>query len=208
MGLRWLRSALPPGSGRATLCHGDYRFANILWVGPEEIGGVLDWERAWIGDPMADVAFTRQFSGWCAVEGDAVRAYEEVSGIEVDEDRVAYGLRFERVRAYLSPLRLMRAVHEGRVHDRRLVEIAEAGEAGMWELVAWGTDGALPALRGELPPPDGPDWTASLTDPAVRDHFATYPRPPAVDPSDDADVAAAVRSWADRPLMRRKRPWR
>jgi aminoglycoside phosphotransferase (APT) family kinase protein len=208
IGLRWLRARLPSGSGRAVLCHGDYRFANISWTGPGEMGAVLDWERAWVGDPMADIAFTRQFSGWCAVDGDAVDAYEETSGIVVDEHRVAYGLRFERVRAYLSPLRLMRAIAEGRVDDPRLAAIAEAGEAGIWELVAWGDGSYLPPLEGELPPVEGPDWSAGLEEAGLRAHFDAHPRPAPVDPGDDAAVAAAVRSWSERPAMRRRRTWR
>ncbi len=157
---------------------------------------------------MADVAFTRQFSGWCAVDGDAVSVYEEASGIDVDEPRVAFGLRFERVRAYLSPLRLMRAIAEGRVSDPRLVAIAEAGEAGMWELTAWAEESYLPPLDEPLPPLDGPDWTAGIADDTVRAHFAAHPRPGPVDPADAEAVAAAVRSWSERPLLRGRRTWR
>ena len=63
IGLRWLLSNLPQGTEAPVLCHGDFRLNNILWTGPGRIGAVLDWERAWAGDPLCDVAFTRQFLG-------------------------------------------------------------------------------------------------------------------------------------------------
>ncbi|GIU93386.1 MAG: hypothetical protein KatS3mg011_2292 [Acidimicrobiia bacterium] len=113
-GLAWLESHLPDVPEPAVLCHGDYRFPNLTWTAPGVVGAVLDWERAWSGDPMADVAFSRLFSGWCAVAGDSVAAYEGAAERPVDESRVGFALRFERVRAYLSPLRLMRAIHEGK----------------------------------------------------------------------------------------------
>lgn len=207
VGLRWLRARLPAGRGPAVLCHGDYRFANISWTAPGSLGGVLDWERAWVGDPMCDLAFTRQFSGWCAIDADAVAIYEDAADITVEGHRVDYGLRFERVRAYLSPLRLMRAFAEGRVDDPRLVTIAEAGEAGMWDLVAWGSDTYLPPLEGDHPLVEGLDWTAGITDPEAREHFDRHPRPAPPDSSDALAISEAVQSWSERPLLRRRRPW-
>ena len=45
----------------ASICHGDYRVANVMF-GPGEprVTGVLDWELATIGHPLADVAFNLQ----------------------------------------------------------------------------------------------------------------------------------------------------
>ena len=196
VGLGWLHANLTVSDDRAVRCHGDFRFANLLWTGPGELGAVLDWERCWIGDPMADVAFTRQFSGWCAVDGDVIAAYEQASGIRVDEARVAYGLRFERVRAYLSALRVMRAVVEGRVTDLRLAHIAEAGEAGMWELTEWDAEPMVFDL-----PDSGPDWIGALPD------LDAAPRPVCLDPDDPDEVRRTAFAWRDRPLRKNRRTW-
>ena len=44
-----------PYRGRASLLHGDYWPANIVWR-DERIAAVIDWEDAAIGDPLSDVA--------------------------------------------------------------------------------------------------------------------------------------------------------
>ena len=142
VGLRWLLTHLPDSDEPPTYCHGDYRFGNLAWTAPGELGAVLDWERAWCGDPMADVAFTRIYSGWCAVDGAAVPAY----GRPVDEGRVAYGLRFERVRSYTSSMLGARAYRDGRSADQRLLGIGAAGEKGMLGLLDWVAEGELVPL--------------------------------------------------------------
>jgi aminoglycoside phosphotransferase (APT) family kinase protein len=45
---------LDPSSGAAVLCHGDYKPTNLLSRG-DGISGVLDWEFAWSGTPLADL---------------------------------------------------------------------------------------------------------------------------------------------------------
>jgi aminoglycoside phosphotransferase (APT) family kinase protein len=211
-GIRWLQEHLPSSDAPAVLCHGDFRFANIMWSAPGQISGVLDWERSWTGDPMSDIAFTRQFSGWCAVDGDVMEAYEQASGIEVDEERVAYGLRFERVRAYLSPLRLMKAIFEGRVTDPRLIDIAEAGEAGMWELLeipdirSQTSDRSISHLAPHISHP-AVDWTRGIEDTEIRAHFEAHPRPVCVDPDDPDEVARVAKEWRERPLRKNRRTW-
>jgi aminoglycoside phosphotransferase (APT) family kinase protein len=58
--MAWLARHLPPECARPGIVHGDFKFDNVL-VGendPTEIVGVLDWEMATIGDPMADLAYT------------------------------------------------------------------------------------------------------------------------------------------------------
>lgn len=53
----WLADNLPAQS-RTTVVHGDYRLGNLL-VSPDptRITGVLDWEMATLGDPLADLGF-------------------------------------------------------------------------------------------------------------------------------------------------------
>ncbi|HEX2912090.1 MAG TPA: phosphotransferase family protein [Chloroflexia bacterium] len=54
----WLRLNLPE-SPPATLVHGDYRIDNVIYTAepPAQILGVLDWEMATIGDPLADLGY-------------------------------------------------------------------------------------------------------------------------------------------------------
>ncbi|ADB49268.1 phosphotransferase family protein [Conexibacter woesei] len=54
----WLEAALPRHSD-ATLVHGDFRLGNVLFApeSPARLAGILDWEMATIGDPLADVGY-------------------------------------------------------------------------------------------------------------------------------------------------------
>lgn len=79
-----------PAGAPLVLCHGDYRLPNLKWRGGE-IVAVLDWELARVGDPMADLAFTQTVgAGVCAIHGPLAEAYWQISGIAVDEARLAY----------------------------------------------------------------------------------------------------------------------
>lgn len=54
----WLRENVPSASA-TTLVHGDYRPSNVLFAGTErpEISGVLDWETAFLGDPLTELGY-------------------------------------------------------------------------------------------------------------------------------------------------------
>ncbi|HWD03139.1 MAG TPA: phosphotransferase family protein [Amycolatopsis sp.] len=45
-----------PGSGPATIVHGDYRLDNVLVDADDRITAVLDWEMSTLGDPLTDLA--------------------------------------------------------------------------------------------------------------------------------------------------------
>jgi aminoglycoside phosphotransferase (APT) family kinase protein len=61
LALRWLADSAPPDVP-ATLVHGDFRNGNLMvdLAGDGRLVGVLDWELAHLGDPMADL-------GWLGV---------------------------------------------------------------------------------------------------------------------------------------------
>ena len=167
IGLRWLRTHLPASSDPPALCHGDFRFQNLRWQGPGELSGILDWERAWVGDPMVDIAFGRRFSGWCAVDGEVEADYLAAGGRSIDEGRVAYGLRFERFRSYTSSWRGGAALREGRSDNLALFGIAEAGDRGVWGLRHWLRPDEPLAPAGDglpigSPPTLEPTWLAEL----------------------------------------------
>lgn len=80
------------------IVHGDYRFGNLLWQ-DTRIAAVVDWERAMLGDPMADIGFicmplSRRVEP--ELMGKALRfdalaeRYEKGAGRAVDIGRVQY----------------------------------------------------------------------------------------------------------------------
>ena len=46
-----------PAQARTAIVHGDYRIDNVLFDGDGTLTGVLDWELATIGDPLADFSY-------------------------------------------------------------------------------------------------------------------------------------------------------
>ena len=150
--MRWLARHRPSSGDPPALCHGDFRPANVLWTAPGTIGGIIDWERAWVGDPLCDVAFSMHLGGWGAIEGEAVATYRAAGGAEIEPERLRYALRFERLRSILSGMQGLAALAAGRADDPRLTGIGAAAQAGAWELVAWLEPG-LPPLGDVLAPP-------------------------------------------------------
>ena len=136
--IAWL-DARRPRCPRLTLVHDDYRMGNFVWR-DGRIAAVLDWERTFIGDPMADVAFSRLegLAGWCRVDGDAATRYVERSGIAIDEERVAFYGILEQLKATLVGLTGLKAFAEGRTADLRLVQIGR------------GAHQAIPALADAI----------------------------------------------------------
>lgn len=59
LAFRWLRDHLPEAPERMALIHGDFRHGNLM-VDEKGLVAVLDWELAFLGDPMADL-------GWLCV---------------------------------------------------------------------------------------------------------------------------------------------
>jgi aminoglycoside phosphotransferase (APT) family kinase protein len=72
----WLE-ANRPDTQRTTVVHGDYKLDNVVYDGtPPELAGVLDWEMATLGDPLADLGYMLVF--W-REDGDPT---EDLLGIE------------------------------------------------------------------------------------------------------------------------------
>lgn len=113
-----------PRCPRLALIHNDYRMGNFVWR-DGRIQAVLDWERVFIGDPMADVAFTRiaELAGWCSITGDMAARYATRSGNAIDEERVKFWGLLETLKADLVGLTGLRVFADGRSSDLRLLQI-------------------------------------------------------------------------------------
>jgi aminoglycoside phosphotransferase (APT) family kinase protein len=62
-----------PNRNRSVLLHGDYWPGNILWH-KSRLAGIIDWEDAHVGDPLADLAISRLEILW-AFDMDAMRTF-------------------------------------------------------------------------------------------------------------------------------------
>ncbi|MBK9123887.1 MAG: phosphotransferase [Chloroflexi bacterium] len=70
-----------PARNRETILHGDYWIGNLIWEG-DQLAGVVDWEDAAFGDPLADLAIARLELLW-AFGDDALRAFTKVYAAEM-----------------------------------------------------------------------------------------------------------------------------
>jgi aminoglycoside phosphotransferase (APT) family kinase protein len=65
----WLQ-AFEPRPQVAAFLHNDYKFDNVVWTHDlTQIVGVLDWEMATVGDPLADLGAALAY--WCTAEAGA-----------------------------------------------------------------------------------------------------------------------------------------
>ncbi len=134
--LAWLDERRPVSS-RLSLIHNDYRMGNFVWR-DGKIVALIDWERAFIGDPMVDVAFSRleNLAGWCSIAGPMATRYSEKSGIPIAEENVSFYEILEQLKATLVGLTGLRAFADGRTSDLRLVQIGAFGEQAVPALAA------------------------------------------------------------------------
>ena len=95
---RWLLDNLPPQTGHR-LTHSDFRNGNIMVV-PEGIVAVLDWELAYIGDPVRDLGWICTNSwrfgryelpvGGFGTRDELLAGYEAECGRKIDPDHLRF----------------------------------------------------------------------------------------------------------------------
>jgi aminoglycoside phosphotransferase (APT) family kinase protein len=121
--LWWLGRHEPPPVAPA-LVHGDFRMGNMV-VDGDRLAGVLDWEMAGTGDPLADLA-------WCFIplweppgvdEASLARRYAERAGAPLDAGRLHWHRVLGYVRLAYYALAGTRAFDRGRADDLRLAAL-------------------------------------------------------------------------------------
>jgi aminoglycoside phosphotransferase (APT) family kinase protein len=97
-----LASAIPV-SGPTTIVHGDYRLGNVMFDGTR-INGVLDWEMATLGDPLADVGYTLLW--WGTTDRPPINPSQAVADLpgmpSAREVCALYGIEPDSVRFYVA----------------------------------------------------------------------------------------------------------
>ena len=98
LAFQWLGERTPD-VGVPMLVHGDFRNGNLL-VGPDGVTAVLDWELAYIGDPMQDLGWLCTNSwrfgavdkpvGGFGTREQLFAGYESGGGAPVDPERVRF----------------------------------------------------------------------------------------------------------------------
>jgi aminoglycoside phosphotransferase (APT) family kinase protein len=115
----WLQQHMPPPPSRICLVHGDFRPANIL-VDGSRVTALLDWELAHLGDAHDDL-------GWytCSIyrrehfipgrwePQDFLQRWAEVTGMEVEHDRLHFWQVMSTFRLAVIALTGIRAFVEG-----------------------------------------------------------------------------------------------
>ena len=98
-----LRNGLPQESAPA-IVHGDYRLDNLLVSPDDQIGAVVDWEMATLGDPLTDVALLLTYHRIADLElGAGVSTASRAPGFVSRDDVVArYGARSDRDLTHLG----------------------------------------------------------------------------------------------------------
>ncbi len=124
--LAWMKANRPPAQ-RYAVVHNDYRTGNLLYEN-REITGVLDWEAAEIGDPMADVGYVCAKSNrmdspllcYLIERGQFLEKYEEFTGLVPDEAAIHFYEVFHQVRFVLISQSAGTAFNRGETGDLRL----------------------------------------------------------------------------------------
>ncbi|MGE4431521.1 MAG: phosphotransferase family protein [Sphingobium sp.] len=107
-GFRWLRANVPDSPLPPCLVHGDAGPHNLM-IDDGKVTAMLDWEFATLGDPMADLVYSRLFIDRIMNWDDFIATYRAHGGPEPDEGQVEFFTRFFAMRNAITSIRLLGA---------------------------------------------------------------------------------------------------
>lgn len=145
----WLRDNRPAPPARKVLVHGDFRPANVL-VSDGRITALLDWELAFVGDPLADLGWylaptyrDEHFIDGLWSERDFLERYERLTDTSVDREALRFWMVFAHyklatmanasMKAFLAGDHNRIASRPGRIVRPMLEMIADDGSHRRWE---------------------------------------------------------------------------
>lgn len=139
----WMKDHLPESSS-ATLIHNDYKYDNIVLAADDitRIIGVLDWEMATIGDPLADLGTALAYwvdpqdpgdlqkIRWCPstypgsfTRAQLVERYAHITGRDVS--KIAFYLAFARFKIAVIIQQIYYRYQQGLTSDLRFAAMPE-----------------------------------------------------------------------------------
>lgn len=131
--IRRLHRRPPPPAARIGIVHGDYRTGNFLYDETGRVRAILDWEMCHLGDPLEDLAWAlTPLWGWPdpsrpgkLIERDrALALWREESGLEIDEETLAWWELFSCVKGIAIWTSSAREFADGRNRDPVMVAAA------------------------------------------------------------------------------------
>ncbi len=124
--IRWLRRSPPRPAQKISVVHADYRTGNFLYDAEGNVRAVLDWEMAHLGDPLEDLAWGLNpvwqwakdgRAGGLVPKAEAVRIWEEASGLRADPEALRWWEVFSSVKGQTIWVSSAREFSEGKNQD-------------------------------------------------------------------------------------------
>ena len=143
-----------PSDSPGTVVHGDYRLDNVLVTATDEIGAVVDWEMATLGDPLTDVALLLTYQRIAALGvGVGVSTAPRAAGFPHRDDTMQrYAARtgrdlgplgFHEALACFKLAVILEGIHYRHVHGQTVGE----GFVGVGSMVEPLVDMGLESMR-------------------------------------------------------------
>jgi aminoglycoside phosphotransferase (APT) family kinase protein len=146
----WLPRHIPDGDDETVICHGDFRFDNMMFHADKpEVIGIFDWELSTLGHPLADLAYA------CIRFNMPAEAYDGLMGLDLDalglptqEEFIAAYSQAVGKPAAITPFHLAFSLFRIAVIIEGVVARAKAGNASNDKAMQSAPMGLLLAERG------------------------------------------------------------